>query len=124
MIKFPTVLILGAGASRPYGFPLANELRLEVIELIQEPDKPGLAKLLLECGFSAELIRDFREALAGSQAYSIDAFLEYRPGFSDIGKTAIAARLLPREVPKRLTIKDSWYQYLFHHMKASFEDFN
>jgi len=32
MIKEKTVLILGAGASKPYGFPTGEELRREIID--------------------------------------------------------------------------------------------
>ena len=37
MITHPTVFILGAGASKPYGFPTGKELRVQIItEFVNE----------------------------------------------------------------------------------------
>ena len=38
MISTPTVLILGAGASKPYDFPTGRELLLEIVHGLDQPD--------------------------------------------------------------------------------------
>jgi hypothetical protein len=45
MIRKPTVFILGAGASEPYGFPIGRELVAQAIRLLQTQNEPRLAML-------------------------------------------------------------------------------
>jgi hypothetical protein len=101
MITTPTVLILGAGASAPFGYPVGSDLT-EQIKLYSTPGQ-WLQILLREAGFFDEQISKFRDALRKSQRPSIDAFLEtYEEDFMEIGKTAIAAVLMDHEKPDTL----------------------
>ena len=106
MIETPTVLILGAGASKPYGFPAGRELLDEICASLKgnflrrqwgrdfvELFHPPLNKDL-------DLITEFRERLYQSSKGSVDAFLEANPDFVEVGKLAIAATLVPRETKK------------------------
>ncbi|MHC4558281.1 MAG: hypothetical protein ACYS80_13365 [Planctomycetota bacterium] len=124
MIKSNTVLVLGAGASAPFGFPTGQGLKDRVCDIILTPQKSE--KILEPLGFKTEEIASFRSALLNCGRTSVDAFLEYREDLLDIGKVAIAAALLPFEttdrlfsdwIPKRmdseLSKEGNWYDLLF-----------
>ncbi|MHC4328100.1 MAG: hypothetical protein ACYSWW_08280 [Planctomycetota bacterium] len=127
MIKVRTVLVLGAGASAPFGFPTGKGLT----DQISSPDfnnTKGPLDVLKDIGFDTKDIGDFVNALSMSGRPSVDAFLEYRDDFVEIGKATIAALLLPIEKTKRVfqpwrwnkqTVHDgqakeaNWYELLF-----------
>src|SRR2546423_9819863 len=96
MITRPTVLVLGAGASADYGFPLGYRVVTQICHGLTSPNE-DLHKRLLGCAFSANDIESFRIALELSAQLSIDTFLENRPDFLKIGKAAIACCLIPCE---------------------------
>lgn len=113
MIIKKTVLILGAGASVDYGFPLGRRLITQICEELAY--KSDLYNLLNDCGSNEQQIEKFQSQLAASNLPSIDAFLENRPEFEKVGKMAIAATLIPHEKYVHLTRdKDRyfWYEYL------------
>lgn len=115
MISKPTVFILGAGASKPYGYPLGWELRERILAL------PDDCELFPKLDHAPNEFIQFKKALAESPAESIDAFLEHRDEFTRIGKHAIAAELLKCEQRERLYDpgnEDDWYRYLFNRMTA------
>jgi hypothetical protein len=119
MISKPTVLVLGAGASTGFGLPSGDELSLLIIE--------GLAggpmrEHVVAAGVDAACVEVFRKAFARSGQPSVDAFLEYRREFMDVGKKAMAYALLPKESEDHLFGKESWYRYLFQRMGGRFED--
>lgn len=97
MIKRKTVLILGAGASKAYGFPLGSELQ----KIIRDIFRAGhFNQLLDDCNFTQDLIESFRDALyRWPPSMSIDAFLEGRLTDKErtLGKVLIALALLPNE---------------------------
>lgn len=124
MIKSNTVLVLGAGASAPFGFPTGQGLKDQVCE--NTLLKSGSVKVIQSLGFTPDEITRFRKALQNSGRPSVDAFLEYRDDFIDIGKTAIATALLLYErtsglfrdwAVKRIKpehIQEGhWYDFLF-----------
>lgn len=126
MITKNTVLVLGAGASCPFGFPIGQEL----VKIIIKDLFPGtlLRKILSGHGFVDDEIGNFRNALLGAQPASIDLFLEHRPDFEGIGKEAIAGSLLPYEhlnVFEKMLLenKNNWYRYLFGRLNTSFDTF-
>lgn len=127
MITTPTVLVLGAGASRPYGFPLGGELNKEVQQLLDKVRSDGTHCLMMQVaplvGADRSLLMDFADALRDADRFSVDAFLEHRPEFVLAGKAAIAAALMPYEDDRRNAIRGDWYQYLFNKMAATPEDF-
>ncbi len=123
MIERETVLILGAGASAPYGLPLGAELR----QLILQMSESALRQLPTARGEQrlSYIASTFGTAFRGSRTESIDAFLARRTEFVDLGRHAIAASLLPRESAKQLLhqdVEDDWYTYLLKRMDASWED--
>ena len=118
MITQRTVLILGAGASYPYGFPLATGLYQNVVHIIskRDPEQPA-RRILRELNFSDDDIDDFVRDLKHAEAASVDTFLQGRPEYLEIGKRALAALLLPQEQEARLftpeNSDDHWYRYLW-----------
>ncbi len=118
MISKPTTLILGAGASVDYDFPLGRDLITAICNGL-ENSRSDMYKLIVKhkpksADIHAE-IHKFQRHLNNSDLRSIDAFLENRPGFREIGKLAIAAALIPHEKKENLDrSKESlrWYEYL------------
>lgn len=120
MIKTPTVFVLGAGASIPYGFPSGAELRVELcgIERYQ-----GYEEIMLE-NFSPAHIREFANNFLRSSVNSIDSFLARRPEYVEVGKLAIAMQLCVRENPSKFEnpmLEDNWYSAIWN---ALIEDVN
>ncbi len=124
MINIPTVLVLGAGASNPYGFPLGIGLRDSVCGMMgpeiigapgplidDEPREPGVLDELGE-------LTDFVSALRNSGYTSVDWFLEDNPQFIEVGKRSIASALIPFEDPGKLfppnASNEHWYELLIN----------
>jgi hypothetical protein len=113
MIVKETVLILGAGASQPYGFPTGVTLANEICQALRDPTEAA--------SFRDRLMRDFNI----DNPPRIGAFLK-------MIKAAMIERLAAREHQNRLfpdvpenrnrkTIDhpaQDWYQYLFEHMRS------
>lgn len=96
MIRIPTVLVLGAGASQPYQFPLGSEL-VDLVgneEALYASDPPEMKP-----EFDA-VLRDwlpFQRAIRDAQPPSVDDFLEERQEHEKIGRLCIASTLMPCE---------------------------
>lgn len=108
-----TVLILGAGASLAYGFPLGSGLRRRILEIRDRQDASDFM------GRGRMTVRDFVDAFNLSQMYSIDAFLGRRTELAEVGKEAIAYVLLQCEANADLfseAKEDHWYQYLVNRL--------
>lgn len=128
MITEKTVLILGAGASKPYGFPTGRELLYRIRTALNPEGASGFRTKLIEQDIEDSQINDFHKELIYSDPSSVDAFLEYRPEFLPVGKLAITLGLIPYEnddtLFKRALNKPSWYQYLFEKLNVpSFNKF-
>jgi hypothetical protein len=112
MIRTPTVFVLGAGASVPYGFPPGLSLANEVCSRLKaHPYGENLREL-----FGADLVEAFAEQFVRSGQYSLDAFVEGRPEFQQIARVAVVQELMPREIDASLmptSDQDDWYRYLF-----------
>lgn len=116
MIKQHTVLVLGAGASAPYGFPLGAALVDQVAAEILDEESTLVSRLRIR-GIKAADSRRFATALRDARPYSIDAFLEMQPMFANVGKFAIADVLLRAENQRTLSAapeKVDWYRYLLN----------
>ncbi len=128
MIKIPTVLVLGAGASMPLGFP-SGQILVDIICHFLRPkesfdckwapswlDRPMNETIrLLRNTFDQREIESFAEHLDGEE--SIDAFLEHQTDdFVDIGKAAIAAALLPFEREQSL-----FYDFRTRRLERAFQ---
>ena len=126
MIKKKTVLVLGAGASMPYGLPSGSQLMQEILGGISKKGN-ALFRRLQDLGNDPSEIDSFHENLLHSDQPSVDAFLEHWPRFLNMGKEAMAACLIPKEnksqFPHRGIQKgDSWYQYLMGKLSVSSPD--
>lgn len=128
MITNDTVLILGAGASNPFGFPTGRELLKKVCSILRGGN--GEFDILKNHGYDEDYIREFGDTLAKSGQTSVDAFLQHGNQFIDVGREAIAAALLPHEqtvmlfdVPRNKGIPN-WYELLFSELNTSFEEFD
>jgi len=118
LIKDNIVLILGAGASAPYGFPSGQKLLIEIYHTLSKEGSILWNQFIL-CGHTKEKISEFRNDLYLSNQPSVDAFLERNIEYIDIGKDAIAATLLPYERKGELFRRENethFYQFLFNKM--------
>jgi hypothetical protein len=128
MIKTPKVFILGAGASKPFGFPTGHELKEMILRELVRGNSSNLYNKLLSFELKPQLIMKFYNALSNSGRSSVDAFLEHRTEFLEIGKYCIAMMLIPREKHSNLFDAEGkyadWYEYIFSKMNTSFDEFD
>lgn len=120
MIAKPTLLILGAGASAPYGLPTAFTLKKAICEQLGV-NTSELTRQLVSVGFDGDAIQTFRSELAMSLRKSVDRFLERCANRIEIGKAAIAAYLLGCERHAKLydpANDDNWVEHVFEAMDA------
>ncbi len=119
MTSTPTVFILGAGASAPYGFPTGPGLVRRLIHRIMDPRESQLShpiRTLIEMGHSHLKLMEFAQAVQKSGLSSVDLFLEHRPEFMEIGKRTMGALLIEGEMPQSLHIEgeDRWYKRVWN----------
>lgn len=119
MISSPTVFVLGAGASIPYGFPSGAALRDELCRPTTQRGHAAWVSILQEaCEIPERDSLHFSKKFLASSVESIDAFLSRRmDAFGEIGKLAIAAILCAKETPElwRMTdTSDDWYTALWN----------
>jgi len=113
LIHKPTVLVLGAGASAPYGYELGKGLVGRILELTA----PNLGALwsVLTHGYQGEHLYEFCKSLAKSKPASIDDFLEANEEFRELGRVCITAALTvfgPRQdEPERREL--DWLEFLW-----------
>ncbi|MCX5673459.1 MAG: hypothetical protein NTX87_00480 [Planctomycetota bacterium] len=128
MIATPTVFVLGAGASKPYGYPTGAELRTEVLRgLGGKIEKYAPLCNCLDKDFPREVRSQFAEALVKSKHKSVDVFLETRREFERVGKLAMAYVVMCREDEGNLfseeEIPGDWLTYLLDYMTGPFDAF-
>ncbi len=130
MIEKETVFILGAGASKPYGFPTGQELRKKIIQHFEED-----LNSILES--DRDLFKDEPNFSVSQRAKSflvqfdesdlpIDLFLslhsELSSEYEDIGKMAIVMRILKAEEKsyfrEAVDSKMNWYKELWRLMRG------
>lgn len=99
MINTETLFILGAGASKPYGYPTAVELRKDIINNFKKLFFDY--KLLKEYPGSTDdysfTIDQFLNSFEKSSTHSIDLFLSLHNEFANIGKISILVSLIKSE---------------------------
>ena len=132
MITKPIVFVLGAGAMQPYGFPIGWELVLRVLQFFRGPtDQRAERQLLLQnTDFSEVLLDAFLSALDASGQNSVDAFLEQRAEYLDVGLAAMSIALMRCEQAPSLDANRNpdanWLRYLLREMRSdtleSFKD--
>ena len=108
----------------PYGFPSGGSLTNQICRELKD-DQSVFTKDILFCGFEWTLIDEFRKHLELSFQPSIDAFLEHRPEYIEVGKTCIARALIPCEIEANLYrgIDRHWYEYLFNKLNTTPDKF-
>lgn len=115
--RVPCVLILGAGASAPYGLPIGIALRDYILKL----NPYSYSRYLDELGVREHQFREFLVQFSRSGFLSIDAFLEERSRWMKIGKFAIAFALINHEHTRKLfppyAPKDHWFNALWLKLK-------
>ena len=128
MIEKSTVLILGAGASMPYGFPSGEGLMQEILEGIRPNLGKELFRVLLGFGFKSDDIDNFYTGLKHFRKFSVDEFLERQPDFMKIGKIVITLTLSTYEKKDELFEQKSdkdWYRHLWVKLSdTTFEEFD
>ena len=138
MLKQKVTLVLGAGASKPYGFPLGRDLKNDIVHELTNwsdntlKDVHLVSRINKLTGYSFEDIRKFGVELRGSDQSSVDAFLFGRPNpvFIEIGKLAIAKYIiqsehkdrLPTDPPQTELDKQKWYGYLLNNFIPTLDD--
>ena len=85
MINTPTLFVLGAGASNPYGFPLGSKLRTLFCNA-QHEDNPAAGVVAQLGGFTHADIRNVARTFLYSNVKSIDEFLGRQSHLVEIGK--------------------------------------
>lgn len=119
------VLVLGAGASSPYGFPLGEPL-VEEIRTLDGPEVDRFLKLAPD--FTRDHTGQFLSELQQSGQRSIDRFLQHRKDYSNVGKAMIAFRLMRHESTGTLRTPGTgrWYRYFYSDILAPSgpQDFN
>jgi hypothetical protein len=119
VITTRTVFVLGAGASEPYGLPLGSRLRLDVLQNFLDTTGHSV-QLYNTTEFVQRQTIEFTEAFRYSGFLSVDAFLERRPEFMEIGKAMMGIELLLRESGIRLWQEDrNWLTSLYQSMVGS-----
>jgi len=123
LIERPTVFILGAGASCPYGFPSGRKLIFKIVEGVRHRLVGQRTRgETMWMGFDIDDVSRCAEELLASAMPSVDLFLENRPEFEAIGKALIAAELIPCENPSRLRRnweRTEWLEYLYGKMVST-----
>jgi hypothetical protein len=122
MITVPTVLVLGAGVSVDYGYPVGSGLIEKIIELGSDNHFNNLLKILQ---LPIHDFKDLCSLLISSDLTSIDSFLERNPNFTKLGKLAIAYCLIKCETSSRLldgnAKTNGCYQHIFKAINTKWE---
>jgi hypothetical protein len=107
-----------------YGFPLGSELKILVLQRLDNMASADFAQYHA-MNIEPSDVEYFRDAPKQSGVSSVDAFLEHRPEFIKIGKTAIAEALIPFEDESKLLSSNSdWYGYLLDKLDAPLDQFH
>lgn len=126
MVELETVLVLGAGASRDFGFPTGGELVTRILQNVSNSSHPQYPIFHDACygKDQSSIAEKFHDVLQKAKPLSVDAWLEHNPKFVEVGKIAIAISLLQCEQGAGLNKeKKNWYQLLFERLNSPFENF-
>jgi hypothetical protein len=129
MIKKNTVFILGAGASKPFGYPTGWELRDEIIKkflsyfqhlfVFDKCIPNDLRSNYVD--LAPKFIEDLKRSNPDS---SIDLFLSRNKQYAEIGKIAITLIIMHSEITgtfrnNSFNSGQDWYSYLFSKMSET-----
>jgi hypothetical protein len=119
LISENTILILGAGASKPYGYPTALELRKEIIHNFMPRFKSIIGTKYNDLDFTHESyvknLNQMIEVFKKSSTGSIDLFLSRNKNYYLIGKQIITFLLADYEMKSKFreAIKERKYDWYF-----------
>jgi hypothetical protein len=131
MITIPTVFVLGAGASYPYGFPSGRGLKRALessgdLFNVSADWHRGSENLPATDSLYPQSTLDDFSALLRKSPMSVDFFLNKHPDYEHIGKTAIASVILAQEklqasgtIPTKDRVQDQWYSIVLEQMLAN-----
>ena len=116
MITEETVFILGAGASKPYGYPTGKELRNYICNNFIN-DYLDSTKLPHHSS-QIHKIEEIINAFSKSNNKSIDLFLTRHPEYEDLGKKIITFSIIKNEISsknpeKLMNDQEDWFSELF-----------
>ena len=106
----PTVFILGAGASNPYGLPLGRKLKQDILEFSDSQVKVFLGGQNNE----AALIPGFKDTLSQGDYGTIDYLLEKKKQYRELGAFYIVCAIGSHEKPDFLFPQRDLYADLIH----------
>lgn len=113
MFEIPTTLILGAGTSSPYGYPVGDQLKTTIIDSLKNMlDKNS--GWVVDLNINRNTVQEFITNFDRSKRPSIDSFLKNQnPDVIKIGKLAIVDLILNKESIDNLynPNNDDWYRY-------------
>ena len=122
MISKHVVLLLGAGASRGYGYPTGVELMANLTS-INGDQLHGME----QAGIDNDDVMLFKDQFSNCGLNSVDAFLKRNPAFGRAAKMRIAQELCAAEfrAAHGAGRTETWIQYLFSQFMVgdSLEDF-
>jgi len=130
MITDKTVFILGAGASKPYGFPTALELRRDIIKSYPDMLKSAHSEYnevdINKVDFPIRL-ENLISTFEFSSTKSIDLFLSRNKQFYEDGKKIIAFLIANYEIKSmfRENIEkpeSDWYMHIFNLLTKDISD--
>lgn len=117
MISTPTVFVVGAGASRPYGLPLASELLQEAQVFAKKRSEPLYD--LLRAVHAGTDVDDCLDSVSKYPGPSLDRFLENQPQHREVGHALIAGLMALRIQQTRETPQGEWLSYLIERMRTA-----
>lgn len=112
-----TAILLGAGASKPFGFPLGPELKQIVTQCARDN---GIQQRLKQLGCDSSHLTDLVECLRYGRFATIDEFLDAKKSFREVGGYIIAESILQRENRDNIFPIRDWFHFLYSklHKKA------
>lgn len=144
MFTVPTVLVLGAGASKPYKYPTGDELIETIVERIKRSIRQtNNNDLNYEDDSKKVIINDelvsiytlakFKAELIAVNPANIDTFLNLYPRYATLGKYLIAEALLKNEQvhntpiewgkdAANLSNKDNWYRWIINALVSNIQE--
>ena len=105
-----TTIILGAGASKPYGFPLGPELKQIVTQYARER---SVQERLKQLHYQPQHLDELVECLRYGRFPTVDEFLDAKKSFREIGGYIIAESILNHEVKDMIFPARDWLAVLY-----------
>ena len=113
MITTPTVFILGAGASKPYGFPTGDELTKKILDRtdMNNAQNSDLVNVMDAANFDPASLNSFKVRLKNSEQ-TIDEFILRNERFSNLAKFLISEIIL-KSASQKPSEDHDWYRYFW-----------